>query len=70
MTPHEPYWPMTDQQKQMQQTAREFAGTQIAPRARELDDTAAFAGSLYAAMARLACIDEISLRRFSEFSRI
>ena len=46
------FWPMTDQQRVLQQKAREFAQNEIMPQAGHLDQTAGFAGEIYKKMAR------------------
>jgi len=51
MSAHDEYWPLTEQQRELQQKAREFALLKIRPAARELDETAAFPTDLYPAMA-------------------
>lgn len=48
---HDEYWPLTEQQRELQLKAREFALLKIRPAARELDETAAFPTDIYPAMA-------------------
>ena len=45
------YWPLSDQQRELQQKAREFASLKIRPAARHLDSTAAFPTDIYPEMA-------------------
>jgi len=52
MTANEAYWPMTDQQRDLQQKAREFALNEIMPKARELDQTAKFSKEIYNKLAQ------------------
>lgn len=50
MSAHDEYWPLSEQQRKLQQKAREFASVNIRPAARELDETAGFPVDIYPAM--------------------
>ena len=52
MPPNDEFWPLTDRQRQLQQTAREFAQKEIRPRVAELDRQAQFSKELYRQMGR------------------
>jgi alkylation response protein AidB-like acyl-CoA dehydrogenase len=52
MTANEAFWPMTDQQRELQQKAREFALNEIMPKARDLDLTAKFSKEIYKKLAQ------------------
>ena len=51
MSAHDEYWPLSEQQRKLQQKAREFASLKIRPAARQLDSTAAFPTDIYPEMA-------------------
>lgn len=44
-------WPLTEEQKLIQETARRFAEREIKPVAQELDETAKFSEQIYRKMA-------------------
>jgi alkylation response protein AidB-like acyl-CoA dehydrogenase len=45
------FWPLTDEQRMIQETARRFAEHEIKPAAKELDDSASFSEVIYKKMA-------------------
>jgi alkylation response protein AidB-like acyl-CoA dehydrogenase len=50
------FWPLTDEQKMIQETGRRFAQQEVKPLARELDESARFSETIYKKMAEVGLL--------------